>query len=65
MTTQQIATKLEKAKAKYAVLVSSITLQDQINGNPVKESAIDSAMDMIERLQMTLAVREEASKIER
>lgn len=65
MTTQQVTNKLNKAKSNYAALVASITIDDQINGNQVKESAIDLAMDEIERLQMTLSVRQKAAKIER
>ena len=65
MNTQQVINKLSKAKENYAALVASITLDDQINGNQVKESAIDLAMGEIERLQMTLSVRQQAAEIER
>lgn len=65
MTTQQLTQNLNKAKADYAALVASITINDQVNGNQVKESAIDLAMDEIERLQMTLSVRQQAAEIER
>ena len=60
MTNEQIQQQLQNAQANYVELVASIDLLAGDDVNAPTLSKIDRAVELIDRLERTLAVRAEA-----